>query len=213
MGGREVGPSASIAGSTARPTCSGRDGCRILAIGNNYTMSPEASERPITPQQERFCHEFVRTLNGSKAAILAGYAARSANVTASELRADPRIQDRIAELEAPRLTAIDVTAENVLKEYAAIAKIDTRCFFDDLGNLKPVKDWTPEMGAALASFEVVQRNLTAGDDSVDTVLKVKLWDKPKALDTLAKHLGLLIEKQQVSGTIEITWKDRPAGAD
>ena len=160
--------------------------------------------KPLDEREERFCHEFVRTLNAAKATILAGYSATGASAQGAELRGDPRIRHRIDELEAPRLTAADVTAENVLKELASIGKVDVRQFFDDHGNLRPVREWTPEMGAALASFEVVQRNLTAGDDSVDTVLKVKLWDKPKALDTLAKHLGLLIEKMQHSG--EITFK-------
>lgn len=176
-------------------------------------MASEGTDAPLTAQQERFCQEFARTLNGSKAAILAGYGASGAGNRASELRALPAIAARIAEIEAPRLTAHDVSAETILRELVALSRIDTRCFFDDHGNLKPVRDWTPEMGAALASFEVVQRNLTSGDGEVDTVLKVKLWDKPKALDILAKHLGLLIEKQQVTGTLEITWKDRPSGAD
>ena len=160
--------------------------------------------KPLDTREERFCHEFVRTLNAAKATILAGYSATGASAQGAELRADPRISHRIAELEAPRLTAADISAESVLRGLNTLANIDVREFFDEHGNIKAVKEWTPEMGAALASFEVVQRNLTAGDDSVDTVLKVKLWDKPKALDVLAKHLGLLVERMQHSG--EITFK-------
>jgi hypothetical protein len=34
-----------------------------------------------------------------------------------------------------------------------------------------------------------------------------LWDKPKALEMLAKHFGLLLERVEHSGGIELKWQD------
>jgi hypothetical protein len=51
---------------------------------------------------------------------------------------------------------------------------------------------------------VTKRNLTAGDGQQEDVVKVKLWDKPKNLEMLSKHLGLLIERidLRVSGSLD-----------
>ena len=42
-------------------------------------------------------------------------------------------------------------------------------------------------------MELTKRNLTAGDGMQEDVVKVKLWDKPRALEMLAKHFALLTE--------------------
>ena len=77
---------------------------------------------------------------------------------------------------------------------------------DDEGHLLPVKDWPPEIRAAVASMEITKRNLTAGDDVQEDVVKLKLWDKIRAVELLAKHLGLLIERINVSGDEELLKK-------
>jgi phage terminase small subunit len=47
-------------------------------------------------REERFVHEYVRDLNGTRAAIAAGYAEKSAYVTASRLLRKAKVRDRIA---------------------------------------------------------------------------------------------------------------------
>ena len=59
------------------------------------------------------------------------------------------------------------------------------------GNLQPITNWTEEMAAAVASIEVVRRNVAGGDGHSDTVVKIRFWSKLKALELLCKHLGLL----------------------
>jgi hypothetical protein len=39
------------------------------------------------------------------------------------------------------------------------------------------------------------------------VLKLRVHDKTKALDTLAKHLNLMTEKVEHQGAIVIKWQD------
>ena len=43
---------------------------------------------------------------------------------------------------------------------------------------------------AIVSVEVVKRNLTAGDGAQEFVYKVKLIDKGKMQELLARHVGL-----------------------
>jgi phage terminase small subunit len=111
------------------------------------------------------------------------------------------------------LASNDLTADRILEEMRRLALVDQRGFFDDHGNLKPIQDLTAEQGACLASVEVIQRNITAGDGQVDTLHKIKTWDKVRALEMLGKHFALLTEKINVSGGLELSWKGSAADAD
>lgn len=86
----------------------------------------------------------------------------------------------------------------VLEEIACIAFVDPADVYDDKGNLLPVRKWPESARRALAGFEVAQRNITAGDGHVDTVLKAKFWDKGRALEMAAKKHALLTEKVEIT---------------
>lgn len=171
----------------------------------------------LTPRQQRFVAEYLIDLNATQAAIRAGYSAKTANQQGSRLLAHVGIAaavrdgkaKQLSEAQAQLETALGEThvdAVRVLLELGRLSTVDARSFWDEHGNLKPMKDWTPQMGAAVAGFEVIKKNATAGDGHIDTIHKFKMWDKPKALDLLAKHFGLLIEKVEHSGAFEVYWK-------
>ena len=88
-----------------------------------------------------------------------------------------------------------------------MAFCDIRCFFDEAGNLKPLSELTPEQGSMLASSEVIKRNAESGDGKVHTVYKIKLWDKIRALEMLAKYFGLFQERVDHVGEITFRWLD------
>lgn len=111
--------------------------------------------------------------------------------------AEQRIKDYVDELIDP---------DKLLREAGWIARFDVRQLFDEKGNLKATNDWPAEVAAAVASVEVVKRNVYANDDKVDDVIKVKVADKLKALEMLFKHKGLLTEKLEHSGGVSIRWK-------
>ncbi len=156
---------------------------------------------PLNPKQARFVAEYLIDLNGKQAAIRAGYKAKTAEVQASQLLRVPHVAEAVRVGKAKQLEKADLTAARVLEEYRRLALVDLRSFFDERGNLKSIKDLTPEQGSALASFEVIKKNAEAGDGVIDTVHKFKVWDKTRALESLAKHFGLLIDKQEHSGTL------------
>lgn len=84
-----------------------------------------------------------------------------------------------------------------------LALSDVRALFDQQGNLKPLHTLTAEESACIAGVEVVIKNAKAGDGVTDTIHKIKVWDKPKTLEMLAKHFGLLTEKIEHSGGLVI----------
>ena len=104
-------------------------------------------------------------------------------------KAAQRVADMLAD-------AID--PNRVLRETGRLAYSDIRQLFDEAGNFLPIKQWPDDIARAVASVEVVKKNVTTGDGKVDDVLKVRLWDKPAKLQDLMKHHGQLTERVAVT---------------
>src|SRR5688572_27404276 len=116
----------------------------------------------LTPKQQRFVAEYLIDLNATQAAIRAGYSPKTANRTASDLLTKPDIQALISQRKEKQLEKADVTAVRIIEELRRLALCDTRGFFDEHGNLKPIHQLTAEQGAALAGVDVIIKNAKAG---------------------------------------------------
>jgi phage terminase small subunit len=144
----------------------------------------------LTERQKTFVAEYLVDLNGRQAAIRAGYSPRSATQTASYNLARPVIAEAVAEEQAKRLAVIDMRAEEVLSELAAIARANFLDYMriDEAG--EPVIDLSGlDRTRAAALADVTVESLTT-ERKIRRV-RVKLQDKLGALDRLARHYGLL----------------------
>lgn len=56
-------------------------------------------DKGLTDKQKRFCEEYIKDWNGTRAAIAAGYSEKTARNIASENLAKPYIADYIAEIQ------------------------------------------------------------------------------------------------------------------
>lgn len=157
----------------------------------------------MNARQARFVAEYLVDLNATQAALRAGYSPNTAAKIGSENLQKPDIKRAIAEKQAESLADTGLSAKRVLEEYRRLAFQDIRGFFRDDGTLKPLSEWTEDQGSAVASMEVIIKNAEAGDGHMDRVHKFKLWDKTRALESLAKHFGLLVDKMEHSGEIVI----------
>ena len=147
----------------------------------------------LNPKQTRFVAEYLVDLNATQAAIRAGYSAKTAESIGLQLLRKTHVAQAIAAGKAKQLARADLSASRVLEELRRLAFIDTRGFFDEHGNLKPMKELTEEQGSALAGLEVIIKNAKAGDGVTDEIHKIKLWDKTRAIEMLAKHYKLLTD--------------------
>jgi hypothetical protein len=93
----------------------------------------------------------------------------------------------IRQLQAQQLEKAELSAGRVLEELRGVSFIDARSFWTKSGRLKRPQELTEEQGSVLASFEALIKNAKAGDRKTDLIHKLKLWDKIRALETLAKH--------------------------
>ena len=79
---------------------------------------PKYRNPGLTPMQERYCREYVKDLNQTKAAARAGY--KHPGVQGAQVMAIPEVQTRIAELQAAVAVRNDITIDSVCEELEAI---------------------------------------------------------------------------------------------
>src|ERR1051326_385167 len=152
----------------------------------------------MTPKQEQFIAEYLVDLNGTQAAIRVGYSKRTAQPIAARLLSNVMISQEIARRQKERLAKVELTATGTLEQLKAILHSDIRSFIDGNGALKPVAELTAEQAASISSIEVILKNAQAGDGVIDRVLKIRLWDKVRAIEMAMKHFSLLVEKLDIT---------------
>ncbi len=146
--------------------------------------------KQLPPQRRRFVQEYLVDVNGTQAAIRAGYSEKTAKIQASQLltylnvsQAIEAGHDRLAEL-------VKVRQYEVVREFKKIAFADMRDFSSwgpDGVKLTDSKELTPEQTACVAE---VSEQITESSRHV----KFKLHNKIDALNSLAKHLGMFPSK-------------------
>ena len=137
--------------------------------------------RQLTLKQQKFVNEYLIDNNASRAALAAGYSKKTAYAIGNENLKKPEIMVEIEKAIARQAERTEVTADRVIKEYAKVAFVNSRDFIDEDGSTKAIHDLSPNDSAAVQHFEELE----------DGGTKVRLHDKMKALDSLAKHLGIL----------------------
>jgi len=153
----------------------------------------------LTPRQARFVQEYLIDLNGKEAATRAGYVAKSAAIKASKLLARPHVRAAVQAAIEERKRVTSITAERVLDEIAVIAFADIKDYvvIDGEGNVKPKRFGGMPAGASRAICSVGEGSAKGGG----VLLSFKMHDKMKALDMLAKHLGICKEQLELGGKV------------
>lgn len=157
----------------------------------------------LTAKQELFCLEYLKDLNATQAAIRAGYSEKTANRIATENLSKPVLTARIAKLMEDRRKSVQIDANYVLKRLHEIDTLDVADIMNDVGDLKPLKDWPKAWRTTISAIDVLAIN--ASEKTPASVLKKIKWpDKVKNLELLGKHIavGAFREMQQVQSQNE-----------
>ena len=160
----------------------------------------------MTPKQEQFVQEYLSDLNARQAALRAGYSDATATNAHRMLRR-PEIAAAVADAKRNRASALQVTAERVIAEYARIAfanMADYVRFEADAMQVRPIDTLTADQTAAIA--EVTESKTQRGG-----TVRFKLYDKLAALNALARHIGLgQIEPVSLSESDDASERQRDA---
>ena len=147
----------------------------------------------LSDKQKKFCEEYIIDFNQTQSAIKAGYSAKTAYSIGNENLKKPDIQAYIKELLSKREERTQITADMVVKEWAKIAFFDIRKIFHKEGGLLNPHDLDDETATVVSSIKA--RDVKVGDD-IETIKEYRLNDKMKALDMLAKHLGMFEKEKE-----------------
>lgn len=143
----------------------------------------------LARKEESFARQYVILhSNGTAAAISAGYARNSADVTASKLLGKPKVKARVKALLAEQEKKHNFSAERVLQELAKLAFSDARALFDSSGKLKSMEEWPPDAAAAVQAVET---------SASGHAKHVKLASKTRALEIFCKYYKMFAEDRTV----------------
>lgn len=150
----------------------------------------------LSPRQKRFADEFLVDLNATQAALRSGYSEKTAKSQGHRLLAHPGVAEYIGEAQAARAQRTRIDQDWVLSRLARIADSDIRRLFYGNELCRPA-DLDDDTASAIASIDVV--TVPKGEGEVEHVSKIKLWDKPRALEMIARHLGMFKDRVEHSG--------------
>lgn len=156
----------------------------------------------LTAKQRQFCLEYIVDFNATEAAIRAGYSAKTATAAAARMLTIVNIASEIQKNIAERRERTKIEADRVLQEMAAIG----------FSNIKKVASWAANGVTIIDSEDIsddvaravaqVTERTTSSQYSSSTTINVKMHDKCKALDMMAKHLGMYQETKKDEGAKE-----------
>lgn len=154
----------------------------------------------LTPKQEAFAAGIASGLSQAEAyrkayPVSRKWKDKSVWEKSSVLASDVNVQARVKELMQKAAAANEVTVERIVRELALIA----------FGNKKAVMSWGPD-GLRLKNSEELSDDAAALVAEVkETVsstggsLSLKTHDKVKALELLGRHVGMFVDKTEVTG--------------
>ncbi len=169
----------------------------------------DKSSLTLTPQQNLFCHEYLKDRNATQAAIRAKYSAKMAYSIGPRLLTRPNVAYKINRLIEEQLDRLEVKADLVIKEIVKLGYFDIQDIYNEDGSIKAVKDMPEVVRKAISSVEVDEIFLGKGVNRkvIGYTTKIKFWSKEKALEILAKYLKLIGNDAPILPGAKIIFQD------
>jgi len=154
----------------------------------------------LTPKQQRFVDEYLIDLNGTQAAIRAGYSARTAQEQASRLLLYVMVQRAIEAGQQAKAEQAKLDAAYVLNRLKDISEMDALDILDDEGNIKPIRAWPKIWRQMISGLDVV-----SNPDTGMVLKKIKWPDKIRNLELIGRHVGVgaFRDKLELSGEVSL----------
>lgn len=159
-------------------------------------MNEESQDsKALSPKQQAFVNEYLLCWNASKAAIKAGYSERTAYSQGSRLLKNVEIIEAIQH----RMAELKMSADETLVGLSDIARGDMSDFFTVYGKV-PVIDFQKAKENGKLGL-IKKLSLKEGEISFE------LYDKQGALNTMAKHHGLVSERIRIDISLMVEFVD------
>ncbi|CDP52345.1 Phage terminase small subunit [Devosia sp. DBB001] len=164
----------------------------------------------LTAKQARFVEEYLVDLNATQAAIRAGYSKSTAAQSGYENLRKPEIAAAISDAQQIRSKRTEITQDKVLRELAKIGFADIRKAIRWQANVTEmeVDEDTGETKLAVSNQVQIIDSDVIDDDTAAAIseisqtdkggLKIKMHDKKGALVDIGRHLGMFVDRVEVT---------------
>lgn len=174
-------------------------------------MAEKQNSQRLSAKRQRFVNEYLKDLNATQAAIRAGYSKRTADVQGPRLLGNVSIKAAVDAAIARRNKRLEVDQDKVIRELAKIGLADIKDYLsyrtektqvgvDEDG--EPIFDYAPVIELT-PSDEVDGTVVQEVSLSQKGTFSFKLQNKSKALELLARHLGMLNDKLHLAGNVNL----------
>ena len=177
------------------------------------------AEVRLTAKQRRFAAEYLVDLCGAKAAVRAGYSAKTADRIASRLLRNPGVAAILTEHTAQVGQQLNLTVERLERELARVAYVDPRKLRGEGGRVLDLHELDEDTARAVASVKHRIARVVRGakaapaakalgiepdldgrkvEELVLATVETRLHNKVEAIGLGFKRLGALVERHEVS---------------
>ena len=153
-----------------------------------------ATEEGLTVKQARFVFHVCAGKTPNASAKAAAY---QSNDASRVLMQNPKVVAAIRDQLGLYNDKIQSDLRAVLAEYNKIAFFDPRALVDANGNPIPLHELDDISAAAVSGLDIATDNV--GGNITTQVMKYRIIDKSKALESLAKVYGAFTERLQLTG--------------
>lgn len=152
-------------------------------------------ESKLTAKEELFCQKYIKYLNKTKAALMAGYSKKSAKEIGYATFTKVHIQNRIAEIRAELKEEFGIDDHSVLTELASLSYWNIKDFVTDNNVIKDLSKMPKTRLKPVVGIKVKETFTTMGKgENASTIKEVttelKMVDKKGSLVDLGRHLGI-----------------------
>jgi phage terminase small subunit len=156
-------------------------------------------------KQKKFVAEYTKTGNATQAAIKAGYSKKSARMIGPENLQKPYIAAEIDKTVTRITEKAELKAADVLAEIRKLAFVNLSHAYNTDGSLMLPHEMPEDVQAALSSLESDEIFVGHGINKkkIGATKKIKLSDKVRSLEMLAKYFKLLTDVQEHKVTASI----------
>lgn len=150
-----------------------------------------ADENILTEKQKAFCREYCTDWNGTQAAIRAGYSVDSARQIATTMLSKVYIQKYIESIKNNLEELCGISRKRVMDEHIKLAFSSIAHLHNTWITRKEFEELTEDQKSCIAEITTQKRTIGTGEAAIAEIdfVKIKLYDKQKALDSISKMLG------------------------
>jgi phage terminase small subunit len=192
-----------------------KPGCKSPATGKGRKKASESfaahtkqiNTEGLTDKQAAFVRHYMIHLNATKAAELAGYSKATAHTQGTQLLSHPSMRAVLAQAMDERNRRLEVAADRVLLELVCGAFANVADYVSWKRGIVKHADSADLTRLQMASMKCVEQKFNRKGDVIG--MKVTLHDKPRFLELLMRHMGMLdpTGRQDTKGTI-VEFMDR-----